>query len=272
MIDICVNLLNRQLQADREGILRRAEAAGIEGVVLCSTDLAMVTANIALCTNPISAKILQYRTTAGVHPHDASTWHLDSQAQLMEFARNPYVCAIGECGLDFNRNFSTQKEQIFAFQEQIEVAIAADKPLFVHDRESNGKVLELLAKPNLPPTVIHCFTGSEKELRGYLEAGFYIGITGWICDRKRGEKLRSMVKKIPLDKLLVETDAPFLRPQTAPLDFASTHGIAAKWKKRNEPALLGWVVKEIASQRQESFSKIAEASSNNAKLLFSINS
>ncbi len=268
MIDICVNFLNRQLQADPEAILRRAEAAGIEGMVLCATDLAMVAANVALCTDPIAGKNLQYKTTAGVHPHDASTWHHGSQAQLIEFASNPYVCAIGECGLDFNRNFSTQEEQIFAFQEQVEVAIEVDKPLFVHDRESQGQVLKCLARSHLPATVIHCFTGSAEDLSGYLDAGFYIGITGWICDQKRGEDLRAMVKQIPLDKLLVETDAPFLRPQNAPLDFASTQGIAAKWKKRNEPALLGWVIEEIAKQRQESVAQITQASSNNAKLLF----
>ena len=268
MIDICVNFLNRQLQADPKGILTRAEACGIKGMVMCATDLAMVADNIALCTDPIAGKNLQYRTTAGVHPHDASTWHSSSQVQLMEFASNPYVCAIGECGLDFNRNFSTQEAQIFAFQEQIEVAIEVNKPLFVHDRESRGQVLKLLTPSNLPPTVIHCFTGSEEELKGYLEAGFYIGITGWICDLKRGEDLRALVKQIPLDKLLVETDAPFLRPQNAPLDFASTHGIAAKWKKRNEPALLGWVIEEIAKQREESVEQITQASSRNAKLLF----
>jgi TatD DNase family protein len=268
MIDICVNFFNRQLQADPMGVLTRAEACGIKGIVLCATDLAMVADNIALCTDPIAGINLQYRTTAGVHPHDACTWHSSSQAQLMEFARNPYVCAIGECGLDFNRNFSTQEAQIFAFQEQIEVAIEVNKPLFVHDRESQGQVLKLLTLSKLPPTVIHCFTGSEEELKGYIEAGFYIGITGWICDQKRGGDLRALVKQIPLDKLLVETDAPFLRPQNAPLDFASTHSISAKWKKRNEPALLGWVIEEIAKQRQESVAQITKASSSNAKLLF----
>ena len=268
MIDICVNFFNRQLQADPMGVLTRAEACGIKGIVLCATDLAMVADNIALCTDPIAGINLQYRTTAGVHPHDASNWHSSSQAQLMEFARNPYVCAIGECGLDFNRNFSTQEAQIFAFQEQIEVAIEVNKPLFVHDRESQGQVLKLLTLSKLPPTVIHCFTGSEEELKGYIEAGFYIGITGWICDQKRGGDLRALVKQIPLDKLLVETDAPFLRPQNAPLDFASTHSISAKWKKRNEPALLGWVIEEVAKQRQESVAQITKASSSNAKLLF----
>ena len=268
MIDICVNFLNRQLQADPEMVLSRAEKSGVEGLVLCSTDLAMVAANIALCEQLGAAKNLQYRTTAGVHPHDASTWDQHSHAQLIKLASNPLICAIGECGLDFNRNYSTQEEQIRAFQGQIEVAIEVNKPLFVHDRESQGQVLRMLTRPNLPPAVIHCFTGSEDDLRGYLEAGFYIGITGWICDKKRGEDLRTMIKQIPLDKLLVETDAPFLRPHNAPSDFASKHGIAAKWKKRNEPALLAWVVEEVAQHRQESVAQIAQATSNNAKQLF----
>ena len=272
MIDICVNFLNGQLQADSEMVLSRAQEAGIEGLVLCSTDLAMVEANIEQCANSIATKKLQYRTTAGVHPHYASTWNQHSQAQLRKLANNPLVCAVGECGLDFNRNFSTQEEQIRAFQAQIEVAIEVNKPLFVHDRESQGQVLKMLTKTNLTPTVIHCFTGSENDLRGYLEAGFFIGITGWICDDKRGEDLRAMVKQIPLDKLLVETDTPFLRPQNAPSDFASKHGIAAKWKKRNEPALLAWVVEEIAKHRQESVELITQATSNNAKLLFGFTS
>ena len=249
-------------------MLVRAQAAGIEGILLCSTDLQMVDANIALCSQPIVATNLQYRTTAGVHPHDANTWNDTSQSQLIELASSPWVSAIGECGLDFKRNFSTQEEQLRAFREQIEVAKEVNKPLFVHDRESQGQVLKLLTRTKLPATVIHCFTGSEEELNDYVEAGFYIGITGWICDQKRGEKLRSMVKQIPLDKLLVETDAPFLWPQNAPLGFAAEHGIAAKWKKRNEPALLTWVVQEIAKHRQESAEEIALASTNNAKLLF----
>lgn len=268
MIDICVNIHSKQLQGDRENLLARASSAGIAGIVLCATDLQMVEANIALCNKNETTIHPQLRTTAGVHPHDASTWSEDSSARLIQFAGNPWVCAIGECGLDYNRNFSTETQQLRAFEAQIEVARVVNKPLFVHDRDSRGKALKLLTRTTLPATVIHCFTGSEDDLRGFLEAGFYIGITGWICDQKRGAALRDLVKHIPLEKLLIETDAPFLRPQNAPVSFASDHGIAAKWKKRNEPALLAWVVQEIAKNRHESAEEISHACSTNAQLLF----
>lgn len=270
MIDICVNLQSKQLQVDPESMLERAVSAGVSGLVLCSANLDRVDANLAECEKAEGKKIITLRTATGVHPHNADSWTKENRRQLENLATNPWVCAIGECGLDFNRNFSTQENQLHAFSEQVEVACKFSKPLLVHDRESQGYTLQLLSRNDLPPTVIHCFTGSEKELQDYLAVGFYIGITGWICDEIRGKNLRNLVHQIPLDKILVETDAPFLRPQNAPLTFAKDNGIGNKWKMRNEPALLPWVVQTIAANRGEDPDTIRFASTQNAQQLFAM--
>ena len=179
--------------------------------------------------------------------------------------------AIGETGLDFNRNHSPATVQRSVFGAQIEVAIECRLPLFVHDRDSDGETADRLAAAadRLKAVVVHCFTGSAVELERYLALGFSIGITGWICDQRRGAGLRELITKIPIDALLIETDAPFLLPGNVPGNWHQTHSVSAP-RRRNEPAQLSFVVEEIARLREEPAAYIAEQTHRNALRLFQI--
>ncbi len=255
LIDTCVNLLSGQFRKDREEILTRAHDAGVTGFLFTATDIESSSALQAHCgTNRL--------TTAGVHPHDASGVCDDWIDQLTELVSADCVRAVGETGLDFNRNFSPPDVQREVFRYQVELAQRVDLPLFVHERESEGEVLRILKDADdLPPVVIHCFTGTRSELTEYLNAGFYIGITGWIADTRRGDTLRDIVSLIPPDRLLIETDAPYLRPHNAPGDVGAS-------PKRNEPALLPYVLSALAEAREETAEELATATSENARHLF----
>ena len=254
-------------------VLKRAHHAGVKGILGCATDLNLAERNVALCTESLKRPNLpQLLSTAGVHPHDAETWKDSDGPRLAALCESTWVRAVGECGLDFNRNFSAPKAQRRAFQAQIDVACQVQKPLFVHDRDSNGEVFQsLMAQGQLPPVVIHCFTGSADELDNYLDAGFYIGITGWLCDAKRGQTLRELVTRIPDHQLLIETDAPFLRPHNAPANdqlFTDAYAASRQNRRRNEPALLSYVAAVLAEQRQQSPAQLAELCTANANTLF----
>ena len=273
MIDICVNLQNSQFGNDRSEILERAAQAGITGILVCSTDLDMVSANQTLCERAQEETSWpQLLTTAGVHPHDAQTWKETDSERLRKLSKDSLVSAIGECGLDFNRNFSEPKAQRRAFQAQIEVASETTLPLFVHDRDSQGEVLHWLSQPIWPPSIIvHCFTGSAEELDNYLNADCYIGITGWLCDEVRGRALRELARLIPDNRLMIETDGPFLRPHNAPENarlFPDTLAALKKYRRRNEPALLPFVLNQLAQLREQSPQELAQLCSANAQRLF----
>ena len=177
--------------------------------------------------------------TIGVHPHHANEINSEYLNILKEkiASNNPH--AIGETGLDFFRNLSTYEEQIFAFEEQIKIAINTNKPLFLHQRDSHDDFIRILRKysSDINKAVVHCFTGTQEQLDDYLELGFYIGITGWICDEKRNIELRKTIKNIPLSKLMVETDCPYLIPKNLPTKPKNN---------RNEPSNLNHIVKEIS--------------------------
>jgi len=263
LIDVCVNVTNSQFAADRAAVLTRAEQHGVVGMLFTATDLTTTRESLALCDG--GSRLC----TAGIHPHDAKDAPANWRAELEALASNPMVRAVGECGLDFNRSFSPHDVQIDVFEQQIAVAKSLNKPLFVHDRESAGAVLACLAKEHpLPPTVIHCFTGTQEELSAYVDLGFYIGITGWVCDPGRGTALREMVARVPIDQLLIETDAPFLRPHNEPGEFHRLHGLP---RRRNEPALLGWIIQALAELRDEPLHTLADATRQNAQTLFGFN-
>jgi len=201
--------------------------------------------------------------TAGIHPHDADGVDDDYIEQLTELASHTQVKAIGECGLDFNRNFSAPEQQLNVFNAQIQLAAQLSMPLFLHQRDAFEPWFEAL-KPqldNIPAMVSHCFTGTKEQLTQCLAANMYIGITGWLCDERRGQELRDIVKLIPLDKLLIETDAPYLTPRT----------IRPKPKSsRNEPSYLPYVVEQLAELIAVDPAEIACQTSLNAKKVFNL--
>jgi TatD DNase family protein len=200
--------------------------------------------------------------TAGVHPHHASELTAASAAELEALARAPEVVAIGECGLDYYRDFSPREAQRQAFHQQLELARRLGKPLFLHQRDSHADFVAILREHGLRHTgVAHCFTGGAAELAAYLELDLAIGITGWICDERRGAHLKALVREIPADRLLLETDGPYLLPRDLEPRPAS---------RRNEPAYLPHIAAVVAAARQEPLATLARSSTAAARSLFDL--
>lgn len=265
MIDIGANLLHPQFDDDRDAVLDRARLAGVETLLVTSTDLATAERAIGFC------RLRGLFCTAGVHPHDAKDAPTDLAQHLLSLAAHPEVRAIGETGLDYNRNFSPPDVQRQIFALQLEVAVSTGLAVFVHDRDSNGEVHRMLAPlaPRLAGVVVHCFTGTAQDLDNYLSAGFSIGVTGWVCDPRRGAPLASLVPRIPGDRLLVETDAPFLLPPMG-ADSWPPAGVSSRHKRRNEPMLLPRIVTRLAELRDEDPGTLAATTAANARHLFGL--
>ena len=267
MIDIGVNLTNSQFEGKRESLLKRAAEADIEHIIITGTDIQSSQQAQELCCKYHSEQHASdyplLSSTAGIHPHDASQWNADTEKQIRQLLEHPEVVAVGETGLDFNRNFSTPEEQTLSFTKHLEIACDLGKPLFLHERDAFDKQIEILNSfaNDLPPVVIHCFTGSKNSLNTYLEMGFYIGITGWVCDERRGLELAEIVSDTPLDRLMIETDAPYLLPRN----------IRPRSKSRtNEPSNLGWVVRKLSECYEIDESEIISGSTQNARDFFGL--
>ena len=256
MIDIGANLTHHAFDADRDAVLARARSAGLRGILVTGTSVAESRAALRLATAHADLW-----STAGVHPHEAKSVAEGWTDEISQLARAPNVVAIGETGLDFNRNYSPAAAQREVFAAQIALAVRLDMPLFVHDRDSAGETASMLADhtPNPDRVVIHCFTGSAKDLDTWLDAGYYIGITGWICDPRRGGELRTLAPRIPNDTLLIETDAPYLLPGTMRPRPRS---------RRNEPAFLVEIANTLAALRGTTAEQIAATSAENARRAF----
>jgi len=256
VVDIGVNLTNHAFDADREAVVDRAFEAGVTRMLVTGTSVgdSEAAADLADSRPGLYA-------TAGVHPHDASQWDSDSGDRLKTLAARPKVVAIGETGLDFNRNFSSRADQERAFTEQLALAAELQLPVFLHERDAHDRQVEILDGylGQLPGAVAHCFTGTATELDNYLNLGCYIGLTGWICDERRGLHLRNLVSRIPEDRLLVETDAPFLLPRSIEPRPSG---------RRNEPAYLRHVLATIAECIGRPDVEIAATTTTNAIRLF----
>lgn len=238
LTDIAANLTSDQFDRDREEVIQRALDAGVSRLVVVGTTVRESRQAIELARANPDVVV----PTVGVHPHDAG--HLDDAAfeELSALARSAEVCAVGECGLDFNRDWWPRDVQARAFERQIDLAIELGLPLYVHEREAADALLEQLEpkRDRLARIVVHCFTGGESTMQRYLDLDFYIGITGWVCDERRGGHLHPLVPRIPVERLMVETDAPYLLPRT----------LRPKPKsRRNEPCFLPEIVRVLAELR-----------------------
>ncbi|WP_394176246.1 TatD family hydrolase [Thalassotalea litorea] len=256
LVDIGVNLTSSRFDKDRSDVIIRARAAGVKEMLLTGTNVNESRKALAL------AQHHEYMyCTAGVHPHDADGVEEDYLAQLTELCQDNNVSAVGECGLDFNRNFSTPQNQQRVFQEQLALAVELKKPVFLHQRDAfptwKGIIDEQLAK--LSGGVSHCFTGSLAELKQVLDMGLYVGITGWISDPKRGQDLFDIARYIPLDRLLLETDAPYLTPKNIRPRPKSS---------RNEPSYLSFVADTVATAMCVDKEVLITQTTNNARQLF----
>jgi TatD DNase family protein len=257
IVDIGVNLGHRSFANDRDAVISRAVAAGVRTLIATGTSVRGSQDAHALARSKPGV----IWSTAGVHPHDAARCDGATIGALRKLAAAPEVVAIGECGLDFNRDFSPRPVQIEWFKKQAELARELGMPLFLHERDACAAFNEVLdaVKPAAELVVVHCFTGDAASLQQYLKRGYNIGITGWICDERRGTHLRSLVKTIPADRLLVETDAPFLTPRD--LRPKPAEG-------RNEPAFLVHIIKAIAKCRGEAPEALAATTTANARRIF----
>ncbi len=257
LVDIGLNLAHDSFVADRREVVATAMAAGVRHMVITGSTLANSQQAIELVrTDPFT-----FRATAGVHPHHASELREADLCRLRELLASPEVAAAGECGLDYFRNFSSHEDQERAFRWQLELAVECGKPVFLHQRDGHDAFVAILRDylPRIKAGVAHCFTGDGRELRDYLDLGLFVGITGWICDERRGQHLRALVREVPLDRLLVETDAPYLLPRD--LQPKPAH-------RRNEPKYLPHVVKAIAACRGVDFPTVAAATTRNALEFF----
>ncbi len=257
LIDIGANLTHDSFDADREAILERAAEAGVGRIIVTGTTLSASRDALDIsraCPGRLYA-------TAGVHPHHAEEVDGDTLSGLQELLADPMVVAVGECGLDYFRNYSPREAQLEAFEKQLDLASGFDKPVFLHQRDAHDDFVTLLNKfiDRIAGGVAHCFTGTREEMKIYLDMGLYIGITGWICDERRGETLRTAARYLPLDRILLETDAPYLLPR----DLARKPS-----GRRNEPSVLPHILQAVAGCMRQPVEAVAEAATQNTIHLF----
>lgn len=258
-VDIGSNLTHSSFAGDLRQVLERAAGAGVTRQIVTGADLASSRAAAALA----SAHAPALWCTAGVHPHRATELDTAARDALCGLLSLPRVVAVGECGLDYYRDFSPRSAQREAFAAQLEIAAAAAKPVFLHQRDAHEDFTAMLAefRPALVGGVAHCFTGGPRELEAYLALGLAIGVTGWVCDERRGADLREAVPRIPADRLMIETDAPYLLPRDLTPPPRS---------RRNEPAFLPHIALAVAALRGEPPDALAAATTRNAVRLFGL--
>lgn len=242
---------------DFEKMIMRAGEAGVTG---------MMTVGVTEKSSEICVHLAeQYDgiyASVGIHPHDAKECSEEVLKYLEKLAKSSKVKAWGETGLDFNRMHSPKNIQEKWFIRQLEYAERLNLPLIFHERDSEGRFLEIIKHHEAKNRrgVVHCFSGDKKELESYLDLGLYIGITGIITMNERGETLRNLVKYIPSDKILIETDSPYLTP--------SPHRNKIK---RNEPSLVPAVLLKISEVTGDSKENAAEMIWNNTCRFYGIN-
>lgn len=259
LIDIGANLAHDSFDPDREAVLARAHAQGVVQMVVTGSSLESSARTAALA----QAHPGRLFATAGVHPHHASELDASDIGRLRELAAAPGVVAIGECGLDYFRDFSPRPVQRAAFERQLALAAGLRKPVFLHQRDAHEDFVAMLRdhRPALVGAVAHCFTGDAAQLEEYLDLGLAIGITGWICDERRGTHLAALMPRIPAERLVIETDAPYLLPRDLRPRPAS---------RRNEPMYLPQVAAAVARARGEPVASLAASSTHAARLFFSL--
>jgi len=259
LVDIGANLTHDSFDPDRDAVIQRALAAGVRRMIV--TGASPEGSVHALEMARVQPGVLY--ATAGIHPHHAAEFTTSSAALLSRLAGNNETVAVGECGLDYYRNFSPAPMQRTAFAGQLAIAAEVHKPVFLHQRDAHEDFTAILREHSgeLSGGVAHCFTGSCVEMDEYLEMGLYIGITGWICDERRGHDLQAAVPHLPLDRLLLETDAPYLLPRDLPVKLAG---------RRNEPCVLPHVLKTVARLMQLDVAEVAVAATRNTENLFKL--
>jgi TatD DNase family protein len=259
LIDIGINLGHDSFDADRARVVARARAAGIVQMIITGASGEGTRQAVALAR----ADPQRLFATAGVHPHHATELSPELLAELEGLAARPEVVAVGECGLDYFRDFSPRDAQQRAFHLQLELAAKVGKPVFLHERDAHDDFVSIVRehRARLAGGVAHCFTGTREQLRRYLDLDLGIGITGWICDERRGAHLLSLVQEIPAASLHLETDAPYLLPRDLKPRPAS---------RRNEPMYLRHIAEVVAHARGETLQQLSASTTAASRALFKL--
>ena len=262
LIDIGANLTHDSFDHDRDAVLQRAREAGV--VQMMVTGASREHSPKALALAQAHPGVLF--ATAGVHPHHAVEYTEECDAEMRALLAHPEVVAVGECGLDYFRDFSPRPAQRRAFERQLQIAVdlannGMVKPLFLHQRDAHDDFIAVMKNfdGRLGAAVVHCFTGSRKELFDCLDRDWHIGITGWLCDERRGQHLRELVPSIPANRLMIETDSPYLLPRS--VKPQPSH-------RRNEPMYLAHIVEELARDRGEDVATTAAQTTATARSFF----
>ncbi|MDT8428145.1 MAG: TatD family hydrolase [Pseudomonadales bacterium] len=257
MIDIGANLSHDSFDHDLVDVVARANEAGLQHIILTGTSLASIHKALGICRSHHG-----FSVTAGIHPHEAAQANQETLTEIRQLTALPEIVAIGETGLDFNRNYSPHPDQERVFEEHLALACDLDLPVFLHQRDAHHRFLPILKsfRDELKGGgVVHCFTGSREELYAYLDLDMYIGLTGWICDERRGQDLLPLIREIPANRLLLETDSPYLLPRS----------LKPRPKgRRNEPAMLTEVLRMVSAQTGRSCQQLAQETTANAVDLF----
>ena len=259
LIDIGANLTHPELNKKIDAIVDNIKSTNIAKVIITSSNIT----DTKEALNIIKKYPNLFYTTVGFHPHNAKDYNSNDVTEIETLLNNNKVLALGECGLDFYRKYSSKKEQFFCFEQHLEIAKNIKKPIFLHERHAFKDFVNILKKhkDKLFKYVVHCFTGNKEELKTYIDMGCYIGITGWITDENRGKHLHEIIKYIPEDRLMIETDAPYLIP----------HNIDFKHDGVNEPSYLIYVAETIAKCLNKDINYIKDMTFRNTKLFFNIN-
>ncbi|MDP3295950.1 MAG: TatD family hydrolase, partial [Nevskia sp.] len=241
----------------------RASAAGVGAIVITGSCAASNEQALAFAQAPRSADQPRLYATAGLHPHHAADWSAALAARIAILAQAAEVVALGECGLDYFRDRSPRAAQRAAFIAQLELAATAGKPVFLHQRDAHEDFVAILRdyRPQLRDVIVHCFTDTAAACADYLQLDCHIGLTGWICDERRGSHLNEVARMIPAERLLIETDAPYLLPRS----------LRPKPKdRRNEPAFLPAVLVAVAAARGEAPADTAAHTAASARRVFAL--
>ncbi|NKF51262.1 hydrolase TatD [Shewanella sp. WXL01] len=258
-IDIAVNILSPQLANHIDSVISDAANVGVSPLIVIGSDIDESIESQRLC----SAHPGKLFSTAGVHPHHAKDWDQHSRQSIITLAAKPEVVAIGECGLDYNRDFSPRDLQRDVFAKQLEIACELNMPVLMHCREAHDDFIDILKdyRPELPRALLHCFTGTQVELEACLQQDLYIGITGWICDERRGQELAQLVPLIPNNRLMAETDSPYLLPRSMRPKPKSS---------KNLPQYLPYIVETMAKLRDQCPEQLAKHCYDNSQAFFNL--
>jgi len=263
LIDIGINLMNSAYDRDRDEVVKTSTSAGVSPLVITGSGerSSLAAALYASEYNAVQPGALY--ATAGVHPHEAKNCGSGTVDFIRGLVLEKGAKAIGECGLDYNRDFSPRDVQRKWFIKQAELAAELSLPLFLHERDAFADFSTILADyiNAVPAAVVHCFTGTADELERYLSMGCHIGVTGWICDERRGKHLADLVKLIPKDRLMLETDGPYLLPRDLPVKVRN---------RRNEPRFLPHIAETVARHLGKDPAELAGETFNNAIKFFKL--